>query len=529
MSDETATATVRQMHRADIPALVEVNREAYPEMAEDNIIWAASHLRSHLRIFPEGQLVAEIDGRIVGGAASLIVDLGPDPLREHTWAGITDSGYFTNHTDQGDTLYGADVYVHPDARGRGVGAALYEARRQLCRRLNLRRILAGGRLWNYRDYPEDISPQEYVERVISGATRDLVLSFQLREGFIVRRVMPHYLRDGRSRNYSSLIEWINPDYQPEPPQARKVRISCVQYQMRKIQSYEQFAEQVAYFVDIAADYGSDFVLLPELLTVQLLSITKTLSPEEGMRRLADYEERIFETFRDLARRYDITLIGGSTPVRRSGRLLNICPVCLPDGTIVEQPKIHITPNERRWWGISGGNEVPVISTPTARIGVMICYDSEFPEVARLLVDEGAEILFVPYCTDNRQGFLRVRYCCQARAVENQAYVAMAGTVGNIPDVVNMDINYAQAAVFAPSDYAFARDGIVAEGESNEETILVCDLDLDDLHESRNTGTVRPFKDRRLDLFHFSSHLSTRFPKGEAITDSPLGDQPDGSE
>ena len=138
---------------------------------------------SHQRIFPQGQLVAELDGQIVGAVASLIVDLGPDPLRLHTWPGITDSGYFTNHDSEADTLYGADVYVHPDARGQGVGAALYEARRNLCKRLNKRRILAGGRLWNYCEQPAGMTPDEYAARVVAGELRDLVLSFQLREGF----------------------------------------------------------------------------------------------------------------------------------------------------------------------------------------------------------------------------------------------------------------------------------------------------------------------------------------------------------
>ncbi len=160
--------------------------------------------------------------------------------------------------------------------------------------------------------------------------------------------------------------------------------------------------------------------------------------------------------------------------------------------------------------------------------MLICYDSEFPEAARYLSDEGAEIIFVPYCTDNRQGYLRVRYCSQARAVENQIYVAMAGCVGNLPDVTNMHINYAQAAVFTPSDYQFSRDGIAAEADSNEETILVCDLDLDDLEEARNLGTVRPLRDRRVDLFEFIPKLSNA-PTSVLPHAPPLGDQPGGGE
>lgn len=522
-----ARVKVRQARPDDIPALVELNRASYPELAKDNIVWARSHLTSHLSIFPQGQLVAEVGGRLLGAAASLIVNMGPDPLRPHTWAGVTDAGFFTNHDPNGDTLYGADVYVHPDARGKGVGAALYEARRMVCKKLNLRRILAGGRIWNYDEYADRYSPEEYIERVKSGEIRDLVLSFQLREGFEVRGILKHYLRDRRSRNCASLIEWVNSEYTQRKPGLRKVRISCVQYQMRKVKSFKEFADQVSYFVDIAADYNSDYVMLPELYTLQLLSQTGALSPLEGMRRLADYHPRLRKLLAGLARKYDTTIIGGSSPARRDGKLYNIADICLPDGSVVEQPKLHITPNERKWWGITGGDSLRVIRTPSAKIGVLICYDVEFPEAARYLTDQGVEILFVPYCTDNRQGYLRVRYCAQARAVENQIYVATAGTVGNLPDVHNMDINYAVAGVFTPSDFAFARDGIAAEADSNEETILVCDLDLDDLQEARHFGTVRPLTDRRPDLFQYSSTLPA--DDNEPVGDPPLGDQPDGSQ
>ncbi len=217
-------------------------------------------------------------------------------------------------------------------------------------------------------------------------------------------------------------------------------------------------------------------------------------------------------------RYGITIIGGSHPVRQGDHIINTALVCLPDGTIYDQPKLHVTPNERRWWGITGGKKLQAIQTPTAKIGVLICYDVEFPEAARVLADEGVEILFVPFCTDNRQGYLRVRYCAHARAIENQIYVALAGTTGNLPDVDNMDINFAQAAVLTPSDFAFARDGIAAEADSNEETILVCDLDLDDLHDSRSAGTVTPRLDRRQDLFRVVTTV------GIGVS-TPLGDQP----
>lgn len=132
--------------------------------------------------------------------------------------------------------------------------------------------------------------------------------------------------------------------------------------------------------------------------------------------------------------------------------------------------------------------------------MLICYDSEFPELARHLVDQGANILFIPFCTDERQGYLRVRYCAQARAVENQCYVVMAGNVGNLPRVSNMDIQYGQSCILTPCDFEFARDGIAADTTPNVETVIFADLCLDSLYESRLSGTVVNFSDRRHDLF-----------------------------
>lgn len=516
---------VRPATSADVPEMVALNRAAYPALAEDNVVWGEKHLLRHLEIFPQGQFVATLGKKIVGAASSLIVSLGKDPLRHHTWSGITDSGFFTNHDPDGDSLYGADVCTHPDARGQGVGHALYDARRQLCCQLNLRRIVAGGRLWGYCDHAERMSAEEYAYQVANGTIRDLVLSFQIREGFQLRGVMPHYLTDKRSHNFASLIEWINPGYKPKKSSSDRVRVACVQYQMRKVKSFAEFAAQVTYFVDVAADYGSDFILLPELFSVQLLSQTQSVSPQEGMRQLSDYTPKLVRLLKKLAVNYGVTLIGGSHPVKKGKRLLNIAHVCLPDGTVVEQPKLHITPNERKWWGISGGDTLGVIDTPKGKIGVLICYDIEFPEATRYLVDQGAEIIFVPFCTDSRHGYLRVRYCAQARAIENQIYVAMAGNVGNLPDVQNMDIQYGQACVLTPSDFPFARDGIRAEADSNEETVLICDLHLNDLRNNRTDGTVTPHLDRRIDLFRFVTPFHGSAPNVFGPEDKLLGDQP----
>lgn len=515
---------VREATPHDITALVALNRAAYPSMAEKQSVWGESHLISHQRVFSQGQLVAELDGELVDAAASLIVNMGADPLRQHTWAGITDSGYFYSHDPNSDTLYGADIYVHPDARGHGIGAALYESRRQLCRRLNLRRILAGGRLRDYHQHADRMSPAEYAQRVAAGEMHDLVLSFQLHQGFVLRGILPNYLRDPHSLNNASLIEWLNPDYQPRPAGPRKVRVACVQHKMRKVGAFEDFARQVGYFIDVAAEYRSDFVLLPELFTLQLLSEVHERSPQEGMKRLSEFTPQVRRLLGDYSAKHGLTIIGGSHPVLQDGKLYNVAQIFLPDGRLVEQPKLHITPNERKWWGMSGGSQLAPIDTPKARIGVLICYDIEFPEPVRYLADAGAEIIFVPFCTDSRQSYLRVRICAHARAIENHVYVALSGNVGNLPDVSNMDVQYAQAAVLTPSDFAFSRDGIAAEADSNEETVLVCDLDLEALHRSRDSGTVTPRLDRRKDIFQFVAALPSGMGRMAPPLEGPLGDQ-----
>ncbi len=511
---------IRPIQHEDIPRLIEMNKKAFPLMAEENVVWSERQLKNHLRLFPEGQIAAEIDGKIVGAAASLIVSSGRDPYRAHTYAGITDGGYFHNHDSSGDTLYGADVYVDPEHQGKGIGAALYEARRRICKKLNLRRILAGGRLSSYGNLAEELTPESYVQKVKDGELYDPVLSFQLRENFTVRGILRNYITDPMSRNNASLIEWLNPDHVPAEASS-KVRIACVQYKVRKIETFEDFANQVEYFVETAADYKADFVLFPEFFSVQLLSIIEPLPAIDGIRKLAkDFSEPFIELMSRMASKYGLYIIGGSHPIEHGKHLQNECLIFDPEGRYIAQPKLHITPAEKRYWGISGGHELIVLPTPKAKIAVQICYDVEFPEATRYLADEGVEILFVPYCTDDRHGMFRVRKCAEARAIENQIFVATAGIIGNLPSVPAMDIHYGQAAVFTPSDFEFARDGIQAIADSNVETMLVTDIDTEDLYRSRTSGSVTPRLDRRTDLFELKVKLKN------LDTHSDLNDAPE---
>jgi predicted amidohydrolase len=306
--------------------------------------------------------------------------------------------------------------------------------------------------------------------------------------------------------------WRNPQHDEGRDRAptalarpETVRVATVQYQMRGIADRDEFRRQVAYFVDVAADYKADFVVLPELYTLQLLSLEeKALPPLEGIARITTYTDWYVGFMRELAVSHNINIIGGTHPTRiANGDIRNIAYVFLRDGAVHARDKIHPTPSEAYWWNIKGGDDVSVIDTDCGPIGVLVCYDAEFPELARHLADQGAMLLFVPFCTDDRRGFLRVRYCCHARAIENQFYVVMSGVVGNLPNVENMDVHYAESAILTPCDIPFARDGVAADTAANTEMIAVADLRLTDLTVARRQGSVRNFLDRRFDLYRVS--------------------------
>ena len=487
--------------------------------------WTRGEFEAHLAAFPEGQIGVEIEGALVASSSSLILDLDEFAGR-HSYARITGDGTLSTHDPDGDTLYGIEVVVDPAFRGMRLGRRIYDARKTLARSLNLRRMLIGGRLPGFdaaATEDPDLTVQQYVEQVLDRTVLEPVLTFQLANGFTIKRIITGYLPDDTaSRGYAVLLEWVNLRHDPDPnEQARStfpVRVCAVQYPMRKIAGFDDFAQQVTFFVDAAAGYKADFVLFPEILTLQLLSYLPHREPGQAVRQLADLTGEVIDLFQGLALRYDVNVVAGSHYAEEDGHLVNVSYLCRRDGSVERQLKLHITPNERRWWGVRPGNAVNVFDTDRGKVAIAICYDVEFPEVARIAAMKGAQILFVPFCTDNRQGYLRVRLCAQARAIENQMFVVTAGVTGLIPSVENMDINYAQSAVFTPSDFPFARDGVAAECEPNLEALVVADLDLELLRQNRLTGTVRPWRDRRTDLYEMIDHSQT-----EVSHEAPQGD------
>ncbi|OLO25113.1 carbon-nitrogen hydrolase [Alkalihalophilus pseudofirmus] len=491
---------IRNITEKDFNEIIALQKFCFPNMEP----WKIEHLESHIRIFPEGQFVVEYDGKIIGSCSSLIINFD-EYDDQHTWDEITDRGYITNHNPDGYNLYGIEVMVHPDYRRMKIGKRLYEARKELVRTLNLKSMIIGGRIPNYYKHAIQYTPREYVEQVMLHNIYDPVLTFQVLNGFSLKRINPNYLKDDKaSMKYATLMEWNNIDFQPKSKRhfrtAFPVRITTIQYMMKKIDSFEEFATQCEYYTDVAAGYGSDFAVFPEIFTTQLLSFLPEKSPSQAIRRLTEYTEDYIKLFTNLAVKYNVNIIGGSHFVEEENKIYNIAYLFRRDGTIDKQYKLHITPNERKWWGISPGNEIKVFDTDCGKIAIQICYDLEFPELGRIAVDKGANIIFTPFCTDERQGYLRVRYCAQARAVENEVYTVISGTVGNLSQVENMDIQYAQSGIFTPSDFEFPRDGIVGECHPNIDTVVVGDVDLEILRRHRRSGSVNQLRDRRKDIY-----------------------------
>ncbi|MGB5324032.1 MAG: GNAT family N-acetyltransferase [Pseudomonadales bacterium] len=496
------TLLIRNLRPEDFDTIKDIMDRVYPGMGG---AWPKKKYIAMLKTFSEGQICIEDNGSVIAAAFAVIVDYHKFG-DEHTYEEITGNAYLSTHDPAGDVLYGVDVFVDPDYRDLRLGRRLYEARKELCKNLNLRAIIAGGRIPNYRDHSDRLSPQQYIEAVRRKELYDPILTFQLSNDFEVKRVLKGYLpEDKESEGYATLLEWFNIYYQPKQPKlfgAKKTtaRVGCVQWQMREMGSVGELLQQVEYFIDALSDYRCDVALFPEFFNAPLMGLCPQGTSLEAIRYLAGHSEEIIAEISRMAVSYNINVIAGSVPVVEDNLLYNVAYLCKRNGEIESQYKLHPTPHEKRDWIMEGGDVLNVFDTDFGRIGVLICYDVEFPELGRLLSDKEMQILFVPFWTDTKNGYLRVRRCAQARAIENECYVAIAGSIGNLPKVDNVDIQYGQTAVFSPSDFAFPHDAIMAETTPNTEMTLIVDVDLEKLQVLQNEGSVRNYLDRRRDLY-----------------------------
>ena len=482
--------------------LVDVMKAAYPNW--EGSYWRESTIERLLDIFPEGQMLVMCDGNIAGCALSIIID-SKTLSDSHTYKEVTANYSFNTHTYDGNYLYGIEIFIDPKYRGLRLGRRLYDARKDLCEKMNLEGIMFAGRMPNYHVHKDKLAPRQYVEKVRQKEIHDPVLTFQLSNDFHLKKLIKNYLpEDSQSSTYGALFEWVNVLYEPVNAKLgiknKYVRLGLIQWKMRLYKSLDDLFQQAEYFVDAISGYKADFALFPEYFNGSLMAEFNKQSTADAMRGLANHTHLIKKKFSELAVAYNVNIVAGSKPLYENGVLRNTGYLCHRNGKVDQYDKIHITPDEIKYWGQTGGNEVKVFDTDAGKVGVLICYDVEFPELPRLMAEQGMQILFVPYLTDTQNAYMRVRKCAEARAIENECYVAITGNVGNLPQVDNLDIHYSQSAVFTPSDFAFPANAIKSEATANTEMILISDVDLRLLDELHEHGSVRNLKDRRLDLY-----------------------------
>ncbi len=492
---------LRLLQNEDTEDVVRISHSLYAAMDDH---WTADEFQRLLETFPDGQIGVEDRGRIVAFTLSLIVKY--DRFGDnHTYLEITENYRFTAHDPDGDVLYGIEVCVDPAFQGMRLGRRLYDARKELCEKLNLRAIIAGGRMPGYSDYDQEMTPREYIDQVKRKEIYDPVMTFQLSNDFHVKKVLTNYMgSDTQSKSYATLLEWPNIYYEPTErlvgAPRTVVRVGVVQLQMRTTPNIQGFFDNAEFYIDAVSRYQADFIVFPEYVTVPLMAPYNHMGPAAAMRKLAEQTEEIRDFFVHKALEYNINVVAGSMPWYENERLYNVSYLCQRKGTWNVQYKLHITPNEQDDWGMVGGDQLEVFDTDCGKVGILICYDVEFPELGRILAEKGVRILFVPFSTDTDRGYYRVRHCAQARAIENECYVVVVGSVGNLPKVTNMDLQYAKSAVLSPSDFNFPDEAVVSEATANTEMTLIADVDVDDLKDLHTHGSVRNLRQRRKDLY-----------------------------
>ncbi|MDC6403935.1 MULTISPECIES: bifunctional GNAT family N-acetyltransferase/carbon-nitrogen hydrolase family protein [Maribacter] len=500
--EEIENIELEYLSLSDYKELKEAMVSSYTSM--QNAVWTLEQIEKLINTFPEGQVVIKINGKLAGCALSIIVDFSKFE-GEHTYRMVTGDYTFNTHNEDGDVLYGIDVFIVPGFRGLRLGRRLYDYRKELCEKLNLKSIVFGGRMPNYHKYIKEYTPKQYIDLVRRKEIHDPVLNFQISNDFHPSKVMKGYLEgDVESNDFAILMEWDNIYYQKPTGVATTVktivRLGLIQWQMRPYKDINELLQQAEYFIDAVSGYRSDFALFPEFFNAPLMASANHLSTSEAIRELAKHTDLVVQKFSEFSITYNINIIAGSMPEVIDGKLYNVGYLCRRDGSLERYEKLHVTPDEAKVWGLQGGTKLQAFDTDCGKIGVLICYDVEFPELPRLLADEGVDILFVPFLTDTQNGYSRVRNCAQARAIENECYVAIAGSVGNLPNVQNMDIQFAQSMVFTPCDFSFPTNGVKAEATPNTEMILIANVDISLLRELNQFGAVRNLKDRRKDIF-----------------------------
>lgn len=271
-----------------------------------------------------------------------------------------------------------------------------------------------------------------------------------------------------------------------------LRAAAVSWGVRNIAVADEFFRHLTALVEESVSKRASLVVLPELFQVELLGLFGDGPEDEVVQRLLPFCDLIDECVRKLAQRHGIWIVGGSHLRTSEGGPLNIATVAWPSGALFFQPKNCRTGWEINPWGLS--SQTGLTRFPDPKLGVLVCYDSEFPEAARALAEDGAQLLCVPSYCESQHGYQRVNWCCQARAIENEMFVIQTSLVGPI-ERFSLGTGFGRSNIVAPSKSPFPDSALLAQSELNQEGVAVAELDFTALQQCRASGDARPWSDR----------------------------------
>jgi len=277
-----------------------------------------------------------------------------------------------------------------------------------------------------------------------------------------------------------------------------VKIATAQYDISFLENWSSYQSKVERWVVEAAEQDAKILLFPEYASMELASLFGEAVYSSLSRQLAAMQSLLddyLDLFRSLAKKYQCIIQSGTFPVKTdSGAYRNRAYLFMPDGQIDYQDKLMMTRFENEQWLIQKGEELRYFDTEYGRIAINVCYDSEFPMLARKQVEAGANLILVPSCTDTLAGYHRVKIGCQARALENQCYVVQSTLVGDAPWSEAVDVNIGAAAIYTPVDRGFPDNGILAEGKLNAVQWVIAEVSLSACGTVREQGQVFNYRD-----------------------------------
>jgi len=271
-----------------------------------------------------------------------------------------------------------------------------------------------------------------------------------------------------------------------------MKLAASAYPLTWFDHFDDYAAHLGTWVGEAAAEGAQLLTFPEYGAMELTSLggrAVSENLEAGLHEVARWKPAVDAAHQELAARHGLYILGASGPAFNGPRPVNRATLYGPDGIIGHQDKQIMTRFERETWDVVAGRGLRAFDTDLGRIGVVICYDSEFPLLARALVEQGAEILLAPSCTDSFAGFTRVRVGSMARALENQCVVLHSPTVGNCDFCPAVDENIGAASIYGPPDRGFPPGGILAEGALNSAGWTMADISLETIRDLRRDGGV----------------------------------------